>query len=279
LWEFPGGKLETDETVAEALKREIQEETSLVIQNHRPLINIKHRYPEKDVLLDVHLVTVFQGEATGREGQEIQWIDEKQLSSFSLPDADKPILTALQLPSLYAITPPVFPDLDTFLQQLQDTLENGIRLVQLRLPRQSKNEYESYAHAAMELCVQFNAQLMLKDFALANQLGCGLHLAGVDLLKLSQRPSASLVAASCHTLKELNMAQSMAIDFVTLSPVNRTQSHPDALPIGWSNFQQLADSVPLPVYALGGVEAGDVELCWNKGGQGVAGIRGLWISK
>ena len=57
LWEFPGGKCETGETIESALARELHEELGVSVLAHRPLIRVAHEYADRRVLLDVHLVT------------------------------------------------------------------------------------------------------------------------------------------------------------------------------------------------------------------------------
>ena len=91
-WEFPGGKVEQGETVTNALKREIKEEVNLDIASSIPLMKISHDYPDKQVLLDIHLVSHFYGEAKGLEKQEIRWIPKQELINYDLPEANKPIL-------------------------------------------------------------------------------------------------------------------------------------------------------------------------------------------
>jgi len=71
-------------------------------------------------------------------------------------------------------------------------------------------------------------------------------------------------------------AERIGADFITLSPVMRTTSHPEAEPLGWEGFEAIVNEVNLPVYALGGLGEKDLEIAWSKGGQGVAAIRGLW---
>lgn len=95
-WEFPGGKVEEGETVQQALTRELREEVALEVRNLKPLTEVRHDYPEKTVLLDTWWVTEFEGEAKGSEGQQINWVDASKLEDHRFPDANQPIIEAIQ---------------------------------------------------------------------------------------------------------------------------------------------------------------------------------------
>jgi len=68
----------------------------------------------------------------------------------------------------------------------------------------------------------------------------------------------------------------MGVDFITLSPVQATQTHPDAQPLGWAQVAELLQGFNQPAYLLGGVAPADLERAWQAGAQGVAGIRAFW---
>jgi len=85
-----------------------------------------------------------------------------------------------------------------------------------------------------------------------------------------------LVAASCHNLQELHHAAALGLDFVTLSPVFNTQSHPDIPPLGWPRFEELIAAIELPVYALGGLRPHHLEAAWAAGARGIAMQRAVW---
>lgn len=96
LWEFPGGKVEAGELIEVALAREVEEELGIEIANMSPLIEIKHDYQDKSVLLDVWSTRHFKGEPKGREGQMIKWCDINALANFDFPAANKTIIKAIQ---------------------------------------------------------------------------------------------------------------------------------------------------------------------------------------
>lgn len=95
-WEFPGGKVENGETVAAALKRELQEEVAINVTESSAFMQLEYAYPEKTVLLDIYLVTAFDGEPEGREGQPLRWVDISELGAIEFPDANQPIVERLQ---------------------------------------------------------------------------------------------------------------------------------------------------------------------------------------
>lgn len=95
LWEFPGGKVETGETVEQALRRELLEELAIDVRECQPLITIRHDYVDKAVCLDVWWVSAFAGEPHGREGQPWRWVAAAELPSLEFPQANRPILAAI----------------------------------------------------------------------------------------------------------------------------------------------------------------------------------------
>ena len=94
-WEFPGGKVESDETVHEALFRELKEEIAIEVIDSKPLITIKHDYIDKSVCLEVYMVESYTGEPSAQEGQGQGWFSLEQLTSLQFPEANKEIITEL----------------------------------------------------------------------------------------------------------------------------------------------------------------------------------------
>ncbi len=189
-------------------------------------------------------------------------------------------MQAARLPDRYLITPDGL-EIPQLVQGVRAAVASGIRLIQLRAPNMYSPEYRDLAVDVQGLCAG-KAQLMLKgplewlgDFPAA-----GWHLTSEQLRKYAPNgrpfPRERLLAASCHSAEELELAARMGVDFVTLSPVQPTESHPGEPALGWEAAAELIDGFNQPVFLLGGVGPQDLERAWQTGAQGVAGIRAFW---
>ena len=96
LWEFPGGKVETGETVRQALDRELREEIGIEVITASPLMNVTHNYDDQSVLLDVWQVTDFTGVARGNEGQAVCWMTIEEFDNYPFPEANRGIIEKIQ---------------------------------------------------------------------------------------------------------------------------------------------------------------------------------------
>lgn len=272
LWEFPGGKLEPNESVLSALHRELQEEVGIVVEDATPLIKIDYHYPDQRVILDVWQVDSFSGIATPREGQPMRWISPPQLQDFNFPAANRPIITAAMLPDRYAILEG--HSRNQIEQRLDRIIANGVNMLQLRAKSLPTDQLAAaYSHVAEQCQIHGLRLLLNSDLPLADATADGLHLSSRALLRLDRRPdNYRWLAASCHNLQELRHAERIGVDFVVLAPVLPTTTHPNAEPLGWQGFSQLVDQVNLPVFALGGLTSSHLAQAGIAGGQGLAGI-------
>ena len=277
LWEFPGGKLAPYETGLEGLKRELHEELGVEIVRAQPLIRVHHEYPDKHILLDVWQVHEFAGEPFGREGQAVRWVPMNELVNYPFPAANLPILRAVMLPTEYLITGEE-PDDERFASLLERALrEDSIRLVQLRAKSLDDAAYVARAERALKLCREYGAKLLLNgEPTLLDRVDAdGIHLTSARLMQLDRRPIAEnkWLSASTHDQKQLSQAAVLGCDFVTLSPLRTTPSHPEVAPMGWHDFQQLVERAGMPVFALGGMTRFDANHARAVGAQGIASIR------
>jgi len=284
LWEFPGGKIEAGESVEQALQREIGEEVGLRVNSSQPLITLRHDYGDKKVRLEVRSVTAFQGQAAGKEGQAWQWVPCSQLRQYEFPAANQAIIDAIQLPDHYLITPEPGHNPGDFLTQFDATLRHhpSIRLVQLRAKQLGDQEYRQLAEQVIARCHAKGINVMLNaEPSLVVDVGAdGVHLTSQRLMALRSRPLPAQywLAASCHNEVEICHAIKIGVNFVVLGPVLATNSHPGTPALGWSHFGHLVEVSSIPVYALGGMRAQQVNTAKAWGAQGIAAISGFWPS-
>jgi 8-oxo-dGTP diphosphatase len=127
-WEFPGGKLEPGETRVAGLARELKEELGIFIHQPRPLMRLRHTYDFGDVLIDMWVVTRYDGAPRGLDGQALRWCDPDELASVELLPADGPIVRALRLPErLTAADSPYYQVFEEPFDEVADSAE-GSRL-------------------------------------------------------------------------------------------------------------------------------------------------------
>lgn len=282
LWEFPGGKVEAGESVRDALARELHEELNLHVEQARPFIRIHHHYPEYPVLLDVWRVETWHGDIHGREGQSCAWVAVDRLSERKFPAANHAIIGALQLPPVYLITPDLKSYDENFFRQAEQCLQEGVRLLQLRCPRLETHKYRPLADRLHDICREYGARLLSNQRNPGAALSevDGIHLTAGQLLQLNERPAglSRLVAASCHNRMEVEHASRLGLDFITVSPVLPTNTHPAGQPLGWDGFRCLCEFSSIPVYALGGLKPANMLRAWNEGAQGIAMISSVWAA-
>ncbi len=284
LWDFPGSKIEPDETTIEALARELEEELGIMPVTVKPLITVSHNYPEKTVVLHVHRVLAFSGNPKSRVNKELAWVKPSQLSEYNFLPENRAVVSGIHLPDQYAITGQ-FSDYDDLVRRVTLQLEQGIRLIQFRANMLDESTYMNYAKKLTELCNQFNAQLIIKaDPMLLKQGWCdGVHVRAKEAMKLYKAAWCCKRAAkrkwfsvSCHNLKEIKIAEAIGADFVTLSPVCLTQTHLEAVPLGFSLAAKITSQAGIPVYWQGGIQRNQSRRVMEAEGQGIASISTFW---
>ena len=92
LWEFVGGKVETGETMQQALVRECREELGITISVGEVFMEVTHHYPDITVHLTLFNAVIFEGVPQKLEHNDIRWIMPEQIPQFDFCPADVEIL-------------------------------------------------------------------------------------------------------------------------------------------------------------------------------------------
>ena len=278
LWEFPGGKIEVGESAETALRRELSEELGVFVRRSVPLVSVPFAYADKEVVLEVREVISFEGEPRGIEGQVIRWVSLGELASYQFPAANTPILRAVRLPESICITA-LYSGADDFQRRLERAMSLGVGMLLFR-PVDAAGSTTSSVRTAIDSCRQAKLPVVLSSVISRDlwQFADGIHLRAQHLAALDRRPvdESKLLGASCHNLQEAERAQSLGVDYLFLSPVLQTDSHPEVSGLGWEGFELMASSLRVPAYALGGVTPTHLTKAKESGAKGIAGISGFW---
>lgn len=277
--EFPGGKLEAGEAPRHGLRREFAEELGLAVLDAAPLIRFRHVYPEFSVCLHVFRVSAWWGEPQGREGQRLRWAHASELKRLKLLPADRPIVTALELPAVLLVTPEPDPArLGAFVEALERAFEHratGGAIVRIRDPATA----QAVTPNLSELAGRIGRPILLHaaGVTVPPPVFAGLHFPATRLRVLDARPAVhGWVGASVHGVEEAARARELALDYVIVGSVRNTPTHPHRAPLGWEGFARIAAAAGLPAYAIGGMGPADLSVARNLWGQGIAATRALW---
>lgn len=277
-WEFPGGKVEPGETPREALARELVEELGIVVEEAWPWLMREHIYEHAHVRLYFFEVPKWRGELQPHVHAATAWQRAGMLEVEPMLPANGPILKALSLPRMMAVTHAGKMGVEAQLAALDRALASGLRCVQIREPDMPAAERADFAREVLRRCRAHGALAFLNAAPQeAQSLDMdGVHLSARRLASLTERPDVHWVGASCHTRAELERAAQLGLDYALLGAVKPTASHPGQATLGWHNFHDMTRDLSIPVIAIGGLAIDDMHDARVAGAHGVACIRAAW---
>lgn len=263
-YEFPGGKIEADETAEQACRREIQEEVGVELDHLRVFEVLSHDYEDVCVELYFFLVTI-----TAQQASQIQspwqWVERQALADLNFPAANTPIIQRLNWPHFIKIS-----------HELPKQLERDRAVYVKALPEQATQLIETLNDEAldpsMRMIVNLDCYEKLPEHL--QQQVFAIHLNQAQLMQAQQLAYlGQSYLAACHDVDSVKKAQALGVDAILLSPILPTATHPDAIPLGWNALQQASNEFSGLIYALGGQTPQMLELAQASGAYGVAGIR------
>jgi 8-oxo-dGTP diphosphatase len=268
FWEFAGGKIENNETKQQTLEREINEELGIKITNCEYKFNLIQKYPQKIVDLAVFVISQYTGKIIGKEGQEIQWVGRKNIKNYQLLPTVMPIFNRLTLAKIYNIL-----NYDNNFWQNLEQKKHQMQMLQLRSKTDVKS---SKIEKIYQICQKNNIKLILNiPNTKENLKFCdGYHITSKNLTN-PEIYITKIISCATHNENEIQLANQINADIITLSPVRTTTTHPNATTLGLKQAGVLAKNSNALVYFLGGMQKNDVSLAQKNNAFGVAGITNL----
>ncbi|MFZ0023100.1 NUDIX domain-containing protein [Acinetobacter sp.] len=264
-YEFPGGKVEQGELPVEACRREVIEEVGVDIERWHASDFISHEY--EDLIVNLHIFHAsVQPEQLAEIKQPWRWYPREELGQLNFPKANQSMIQKLQWPQRIKIAEDIdiLSSLDTdqmLYWRVQATPERIMQLQQYPVDQLSK--------------LIINQQLWSQLNELQQQTIRTIHLKQNQLMNLKQGElkSGYRYLAACHDLTALMHAEQIGCEAALLSSVLTTATHPDTPALGWERFKQMAEQVQIPVFALGGMKADELDYAKSQHAYGIAGIR------
>ena len=182
---------------------------------------------------------------------------------------------------LYLITDRTFVREGTLTGAVEEALEAGVKMVQLREKDLNSEELLALALELRAVTDRYGALLFINgrvDIALAAEAD-GVHLglkAFTPSVALTLLEQGAIIGVSCHSLEEALTAEEGGANFITLGPVYPTQSKARyGPPIGTGPLREASKTLKIPIYAIGGIDTERVAEVTGAGAFGVAVISAI----
>ncbi len=215
-------------------------------------------------------VSAWDGEPQRLEDQDIKWQRVEAPDVSPMLPANAPVLAALALPSIMALSNCAGLGVDGWIGKLTDLAMREKLLVQVREKACNFQQVQHILSRALARAQPFGARIVVNSDCGSYPQCRGVHLTAKALMAATERPDATLVGASCHDERELDHAERIGVDYAVVGPVKASASHPGAAPLGWARFAELARDRPMPLFAIGGLTRADLAEARRHGAHGVA---------
>ena len=184
---------------------------------------------------------------------------------------------------LYAVTDRTWLNGRTLETVVEEALQAGVTMVQLREKSLSKEELLQEALRLKEVCHRYHGPLLIDDdveiCALADADGVHVGQSDMAIQKARQILGPSkIIGATAHNTEEAIQAERDGADYLGSGAAFGSSTKKDARPIDRSEYRRITSSVHIPVCAIGGITEDNIHLLEGSGLSGVAVISGIFAS-
>ena len=184
---------------------------------------------------------------------------------------------------LYAVTDRSWLGSETLYEQVEKALKGGVTLVQLREKTLDEAAFEKEGQELLELCHHYNVPLIINDnVELAKKIHAdGVHIGQSDMEIKNARDllgADKIIGVTAKTIEQAKAAETAGADYLGSGAVFGTSTKADAKPMELDLFQEICESVTIPVVAIGGLNKEHLELLKGTGVDGIAVVSALFAA-
>ncbi|MDO5309553.1 MAG: thiamine phosphate synthase [Planctomycetia bacterium] len=185
---------------------------------------------------------------------------------------------------LYAVTSAKWVGSQTFLQQIESSLQGGATLVQLREKNMAYDAYLERALAVKELCDRYNVGLIIDDNVEVARAcdALGVHIGQEDVSVSDARAilgSDKVIGVSTKTVDQALVAESQGADYLGVGAIYPTQTKENPIRTSIETLSAITSAVSIPVVAIGGITAARIEALLGSGIVGVAVVSAIYAAE
>lgn len=165
-----------------------------------------------------------------------------------------------------------------FLRRIEEIASSGIDSIILREKDLSESEYSALAEKVLDICNAYNTNCILHKFYnfTLNLKHYQIHL---PLYILKENPNLKkqfkIIGVSVHSLEEGFEAVKLGADYVTFGHIFITDCKKGLTPRGVTQLQEICSALPIPVYAIGGIDSENINDVKKAGASGACIMSGL----
>ena len=185
---------------------------------------------------------------------------------------------------LYAVTDRSWLRGQTLAQQVEAALRGGVTMLQLREKNLDEEAFEREARVIQDLCRSFDVPFIINDnVELAKKLNAdGVHVGQSDQAAAEVRAylgADKIIGVTAKTVQQALDAEKAGADYLGSGAVFGTATKPDAKPLSLDRFQEICESVTIPVVAIGGVTRENIMALRGRKMSGVAVVSGIFAAQ